>query len=89
MYLNPFHLVVSTGTAVGITFVLTFIFSLTLGIIIGIISDRLCNKFRRPPTPDGDSVELRDTPAATTIHEEPKVMKRGPEDIEISGNISN
>ena len=80
-------LVVCTGTAVGITFAMTFILSLALGIIIGVISDRLFNKFRRRPTPDED-IELRDTPAAAAIYEEPEVMKKGPEDIEISGNVA-
>ena len=77
---------VCTGAVVGITFVLTFISSLALGIIIGVISVLLCNKFRRP-IPDGD-IELRDTPAAAAIYEEPEVMKKEPEDIETSGNIA-
>ena len=88
MLIIIFYFVVCTGTAVGITFVLTFIFSLALGIIIGVISVYFYNKFRkRPPTPDGD-VELRDTPAAAAIYEEPEVMKKETEDIETSGNVA-
>ena len=82
------YFTVCTSAVVGITFVLTFIFSLVLGIIIGVISVLLCNKFRRRPTPDGD-VELRDTPAAAVIYEEPEIVKRGPaENIETSGNVA-
>ena len=78
---------IAVGIAVGITFVLTFIFSLALGIIIGVISVLFWNKFRRRPTPV-DDIELRDTPAAAAIYEEPEVIKKGPEDIETSGNVA-